>query len=77
LGTQVAEILKREYIRDDDTVSLLKLFGERTIVNPFRLRPILVLIKLPYSQVILSGRSQPDMGPVNQLPCFLTVPNCD
>jgi HipA-like protein len=36
---EVEEILKREHIREDDAVSLLKRFGERTIANPFRLRP--------------------------------------
>lgn len=35
---EVEEILKREHIREDDAVSLLKRFGERTIANPFRLR---------------------------------------
>ena len=34
---EVEEILKREHIREDDAVSLLKRFGERTIANPFRL----------------------------------------
>lgn len=35
---EVEEILKREHIEEDDAVSLLKRFGERTINNPFRLR---------------------------------------
>ena len=35
---EVEEILKREHIREDDAVSLLKRFGERTIANPFKLR---------------------------------------
>lgn len=35
---EVEEILKREHIKEDDAVSLLKRFGEHTITNPFRLR---------------------------------------
>jgi HipA-like protein len=35
---EVEEILKREHIKEDDAVSLLKRFGERTIANPFRLK---------------------------------------
>jgi len=35
---EVEEILKREHIQEDDAVSLLRRFGERTIANPFRLR---------------------------------------
>ncbi len=35
---EVEEILKREHIEEDDAVSLLKRFGERTTANPFRLR---------------------------------------
>lgn len=35
---EVEEILKREHSREDDALSLLKRFGERTIANPFRLR---------------------------------------
>jgi HipA-like protein len=35
---EVGEILKREHIEEDDAVSLLKRFGERTIANPFKLR---------------------------------------
>jgi HipA-like protein len=35
---EVEEILKREHIREDDAVSLLKRFGEYTITNPFTLR---------------------------------------
>ena len=34
----VEEILKREHISEDDVVSLLRRFGERTIANPFKLR---------------------------------------
>ncbi len=34
---EVEEILKREHIEEDDAVSLLKRFGERTTANPFRL----------------------------------------
>jgi hypothetical protein len=37
---EVEEILKGEHIREDDAVSLLKRFGERTITNPFRLRAV-------------------------------------
>jgi HipA-like protein len=35
---EVEEILRREHINEDDAVSLLKRFGERTIANPFKLR---------------------------------------
>lgn len=35
---EVEEILKREHIEEDDAVSLLKRFGERTTANPFRLQ---------------------------------------
>ena len=35
---EVEEILRREHIEEDDAVSLLKRFGERTIANPFKLR---------------------------------------
>jgi len=35
---EVEEILKREHIKEDDAVSLLRRFGEHTITNPFRLR---------------------------------------
>jgi HipA-like protein len=35
---EVEEILRREHIKEDDAVSLLKRFGEHTITNPFRLR---------------------------------------
>jgi hypothetical protein len=35
---EVEEILKREHIEEDDAVSLLRRFGERTIANPFRLK---------------------------------------
>ena len=34
---EVEEILKREHIQEDDAVGLLKLFGKRTIANPFEL----------------------------------------
>lgn len=34
---EVEEILKREHISEDDSVSLLKRFGTRTISNPFQL----------------------------------------
>lgn len=34
---EVEEILKREHVKEDDAVELLKLFGKRTIANPFEL----------------------------------------
>jgi HipA-like protein len=34
---EVEEILKREHVDEDDAVGLLKLFGRRTIANPFEL----------------------------------------
>jgi hypothetical protein len=34
---EVGEILRREHISEDDSVSLLKRFGTRTISNPFQL----------------------------------------
>ena len=34
---EVEEILKREHVKEDDAVGLLKLFGRRTIANPFEL----------------------------------------
>ena len=34
---EVEEILKREHVEEDDAVGLLKLFGKRTIANPFEL----------------------------------------
>ena len=34
---EVEEILKREHVNEDDAVELLKLFGKRTIANPFEL----------------------------------------
>lgn len=34
---EVAEILRREHIEEDDAVSLLKKFGQRTVANPFHL----------------------------------------
>ena len=34
---EVEEILKREHIKQDDAVSLLKRFGRRTVANPFHL----------------------------------------
>lgn len=34
---EVEAILKREHIQEDDAVGLLKLFGKRTIANPFEL----------------------------------------
>ena len=34
---EVEEILKREHVNEDDAVGLLKLFGKRTIANPFEL----------------------------------------
>ena len=34
---EVEEILKREHVKEDDAVGLLKLFGKRTIANPFEL----------------------------------------
>ncbi len=34
---EVEAILKREHIKEDDAVGLLKLFGKRTIANPFEL----------------------------------------
>lgn len=35
---EVEAILKREQIKEDDAITLLKRFGEYTIANPFRLR---------------------------------------
>jgi HipA-like protein len=35
---EVEEIIKREHIKEDDAVGLLKRFGEYTITNPFILR---------------------------------------
>ncbi len=35
---EVEEILRREHISEDDSVSLLKRFGTRTISNPFQLK---------------------------------------
>lgn len=34
---EVEEILRREHVEQDDAVALLKLFGKRTIANPFEL----------------------------------------
>ena len=34
---EVEEILKREHVKEDDAIGLLKLFGKRTIANPFEL----------------------------------------
>jgi hypothetical protein len=34
---EVEAILKREHVKEDDAVGLLKLFGKRTIANPFEL----------------------------------------
>ena len=34
---EVEAILKREHVEEDDAVGLLKLFGKRTIANPFEL----------------------------------------
>ena len=34
---EVEKILKREHVKEDDAVGLLKLFGKRTISNPFEL----------------------------------------
>ena len=34
---EIEEILRREHVREDDAVALLKLFGKRTIANPFEL----------------------------------------
>lgn len=34
---EVEKILKREHVEEDDAVGLLKLFGKRTIANPFEL----------------------------------------
>jgi HipA-like protein len=34
---EVEEILKREHVNEDDAVGLLRLFGKRTIANPFEL----------------------------------------
>lgn len=39
---KVQEIIKRENIKKDDEVSLLKFFGKRTIANPYTLEPSLV-----------------------------------
>ena len=38
---KVQEILKKENIRENDEVSLLRLFGKRTIANPYTLEPAL------------------------------------
>ena len=37
----VQEIIKKEKVQEDDEVSLLKLFGKRTIANPYTLEPSL------------------------------------
>ena len=34
---EVEQILRREHVEEDDAVALLKLFGRRTIANPFEL----------------------------------------
>ena len=34
---EVEEILRREQVKEDDAIGLLKLFGKRTIANPFEL----------------------------------------
>jgi HipA-like protein len=34
---EIEEILKREHVNEDDAVNLLRLFGKRTIANPFEL----------------------------------------
>jgi HipA-like protein len=34
---EVEKILRREHVEEDDAVGLLKLFGKRTISNPFEL----------------------------------------
>jgi HipA-like protein len=34
---EIEEILKREHVDEDDAVGLLRLFGKRTIANPFEL----------------------------------------
>ena len=34
---EVEQILRREHVEQDDAVALLKLFGKRTIANPFEL----------------------------------------
>lgn len=34
---EIEAILKREHVNEDDAVGLLKLFGKRTIANPFEL----------------------------------------
>lgn len=34
---EVEEILRREHVEEDDAVGLLRLFGKRTIANPFEL----------------------------------------
>lgn len=34
---EVEEILRREHVEEDDAIGLLKLFGKRTISNPFEL----------------------------------------
>ena len=34
---EVEQILRREHFAEDDAVALLKLFGKRTIANPFEL----------------------------------------
>lgn len=34
---EIEEILRREHVNEDDAVGLLKLFGKRTIANPFEL----------------------------------------
>lgn len=35
--SEIEDILKREDIKEDDAISLLKRFGKRTIANPFEL----------------------------------------
>ncbi len=34
---EVGKILRREHVEEDDAVGLLRLFGKRTIANPFEL----------------------------------------
>ena len=34
---EIEKILRREHVQEDDAVGLLKLFGKRTIANPFEL----------------------------------------
>ena len=67
---EVEEILKREHIEEDDAVSLLKRFGERTIATHFDLKQHKALCRL--SSLIQCGfrwaRLTPSLLPSIQLP---------